>query len=76
MMQNTAQTTAQTIESIYNGQPYETSLDKPTLTFHASKKCKKCHGKGYMEYNWPHSYQWTITCECIDKKLSKFKHQK
>jgi hypothetical protein len=68
-------TSSPSIESIYNGQLYETSLDKPTLTFHAKQKCKQCHGKGYQEYSWPKSYTWTVTCECINRKMTSLKNK-
>jgi hypothetical protein len=33
--------------------------------------CRKCRGKGELEYSWPHEEPYKIICDCIINKMKR-----
>lgn len=61
----------------------ETNIDRATARFRAKRKCRKCHGKGFLEFESPNvlmgdkkmlnTHMWVkydTLCECVDKTLA------
>lgn len=47
------------------------SKDENLLKAYASRKCKECYGRGYIEIKPPGDYVQKVMCACFTKNLKK-----
>lgn len=45
--------------------------DENLLKAYASRKCKECYGRGYIEVKPPGDYVQKVMCACFTKNLKK-----